>query len=718
MQNINQNKNNKTNIHTSKTKFDFQDFPFSTSNNMGTIESVCSGTDGKHFTGRVEIKSTPWILWNFPKYNRQDDGLVIEDTNVEKFLPLAVKSRCIDCLIKDILESKKYTPENLFVIENPYLVSPLTAIVIFYTEEECKVRTTVKGIDGGNDIVRETDAGRYHYVPVFGLYPEEKNLVRLELMDTSDSISIRIEFFINGVSLPGQLKNMIVPDTKRKLSMNMIFVYGGNVTYPFVFEPSGRIRYLLLKSPNNYGIFPISGDRFLFAEKQILAPSFSNPHSVEVLEMDWMGRIYHMYHFEYGIHHDACEMEPGGNLLMIGNTMENSVEDVLLEVDRNTGQIVKMVKMKDLFDKTYQDNEDWAHINTVSYYKETGLVLACLRNLHSVICLDWEKGKIRWVFGHPKFWHNTNIEPYLLKSTGFNKGNDDGWFYQSHAAYFIELYQQQEQQCFKMIMYDNHQCRRRTVPYFDNVEKTFVRIYEINDYERTVTLADSFETERCIIRSNAVYLPEQHRIFAMNGHLEQPENGYYGSIQEYNMENHELTAMYKIKTTFYRAYPFNFPLNYNFEMLYDKFYRGGVTGLTEERKINVSKAIQIPSLRPGYDYHKIYLLAKRDEKAAKRMSTTGQDLALMQMRISGQFLYIHTIDHIIKKVLFVGKRYYFSKDFSYSIQKNFDKFGRLPYAIVISIAALKKDYYKIYIVTNDNKMYDSQRHIAVGMPAV
>lgn len=710
MHNYNQNKNVLINSHPSATTDFFQDFPIITSCNIEISESICSGIDGKQFSGQVEIKNSSWIIHHSSKYSCTDVSFILEDTNIEKKSLPAVRSRCIDCLIQELSESKKYTPEHLLVLENPYLTAPLTAMVVFYTEKEYKVRTTVKGMDGGKDVIKETDPQCFHYIPVFGLYPEEKNLICLELLDAG-SIVLHIEFFINGVFLPPHLKDIVAADAKKELSMDMTFVYGGSVQYPFVFEPSGRIRYFLSKSPNNYGIYPLSGDRLLFAEKKILAPSFSNPHSVEVLEMDWMGRIYHMYHIEYGVHHDACEMEPGGNFLMIGNTMENSVEDVLLEIDRNTGAVVKQVKMKDLFDKTYQNSEDWVHINTVSYHKETHTVLACLRNLHSVLCLDWETEKIRWVFGHPQFWHNTNIEPYLLKNIGFDKGNDDGWFYQSHAAYFIESYQQNGQQCFKMIMYDNHQCRRRTVPYFDNVQKTFVRIYEINEHQRTVTLADNFETQRCAIRSNAVYLPAQHRILAMNGQLEQPDRIYHGSIQEYNTKNHELTAVYKIKDNFYRAYPFHFPEKYSFAMLDDKFYRGEIKELIEERKINVSKAAQIPSLRPGYNYHQIYLLAKKDEKAAKRMSTIGQDLALTQTRLSGQFLYIYTIDHVIKKVLFIGKKHCFSKDFGYSVQKNFDKFGRLPYAVTISISALKKDHYKIYVITNDNKMYDIKKHI-------
>lgn len=421
----------------------FQDFPHGISGQNEHISSFLVDETGyEQPVGSVEVKKEAWVLHKSSVYEKtvckQQQKY---QTNIEEKKFLAMKSRAIDHLVQDLLYSKQYTVEHMLILDNPYQLAPLTCLILFYTEVEYKIRVTVKGKNDGDDIFGVTDMEHYHKVPVFGLYPEIENKIILEFLDKENRCCKKMTFLYQGCVLPKELRNIVsVGEHHASSALPLIFVYGAYTQYPYAFDSQGDIRYYLCKSPNNYGLYFLSEGKILLAEKLILAPSFLNPHAIELLEMDLMGRIYHMFHVEQGVHHDVCEMWPGGNFLAASNCLEGTVEDTIIEIHRKTGKIVKEVKMSQIFDATYQDDVDWAHINSVSYDTAAKTVIVCLRNLHSVIALDWEKERLVWLLGHPDFWKGTKMERFLLhrkQQPGEKESGDDGWFYQPHSAYYL-----------------------------------------------------------------------------------------------------------------------------------------------------------------------------------------------------------------------------------------------------------------------------------------
>ena len=154
-------------------------------------------------------------------------------------------------------------------------------------------------------------------------------------------------------------------------------------------------------------------------------------------------------------------------------------EDTLVELERKTGKVVKRLCLADvLADHPYFDYFDWAHINTVSYRPEDHTVLVCLRNLHTVLQLDWQTNEIRFLFGDPIMWKGTAYEDKLLSPAG-----EISYFYQAHAAYWLE--DGAEAGKHRMIIYDNHWHKRRPVKGFDNDNQSYVRIYEIDEEQKT-----------------------------------------------------------------------------------------------------------------------------------------------------------------------------------------------------------------------------------------
>ena len=133
-----------------------------------------------------------------------------------------------------------------------------------------------------------------------------------------------------------------------------VLINGGVDIHTCAFDREGDIRFFLRRKPRGYGIFPLSKGRFFYMEKDIATPSFSNPQTVQSHDMDYMGRIFKTYHTKNGVHHTA-EEKIGGNILAGSNTMLEHTEDMVIEIDRNTGEIVWSLEIWDLFDDTYKD---------------------------------------------------------------------------------------------------------------------------------------------------------------------------------------------------------------------------------------------------------------------------------------------------------------------------------------------------------------------------
>ena len=86
-------------------------------------------------------------------------------------------------LKKDISEefNNGYYPfENPYVRLNPFLISPLTAIIMFKTEYKCFVKIAVMGRDKYSTVEHTFDNMAYvHSIPVYGLYPDKVNEVKI-----------------------------------------------------------------------------------------------------------------------------------------------------------------------------------------------------------------------------------------------------------------------------------------------------------------------------------------------------------------------------------------------------------------------------------------------------------------------------------------------------------------------------------------------------------
>ena len=181
------------------------------------------------------------------------------------------------------------------VIQNPYQVSPLTAVIIFDTKEECAVRFTVKGKTEAADISGEVESAVSHRIPVIGLYPAMENTVVLELLDKSGKVTDSQEITITTDELPDKLDDAVKPvKISGESAFELTMVYGQRTTFPFAYDCMGDIRWYM-SGEFTSGIYMLSNNRMIVASNEAFMPSQDKPQTTNLYEMDYLGRAYTMF---------------------------------------------------------------------------------------------------------------------------------------------------------------------------------------------------------------------------------------------------------------------------------------------------------------------------------------------------------------------------------------------------------------------------------------
>lgn len=588
-------------------------------------------------------------------------------TNIRREQSCSIKSLTRDYLYEQLLSSGEYTFDHMLVIKDPYGEAPLTALALFVLEEPSCVRVTVKGDLPETDFVAELPKKREHRVPILGLYAERLNTVIIEILDDDANMVKKHKFTIRTRKLPKSLRNVItVKKWTNEPAYSNIMINGGVKIHTCVFDIEGKIRYYLKRKPRGYGIFPLSDGHFFYMEKHISVPSYSNPQTVESYDMDYFGRVFRTYLTEKGVHHTA-EEKAGGNILTGSNSMLEHTEDCVIEIDRQTGEIVWQLNMAELFDETYQNMMDWCHVNSAAYYEKDRTILISLRNVHAVISVDYDTKKLRWILSDPKFWEGTKMTPYILQPEG-----DVKWCYQQHAAFEIALPDESNPQKKRIIVYDNHWAKRRKAKSFDKDPLSYVSFYDIDEEKKTVSLHKRFAGPKTRIRANGIYVPDKKRVYNMAGSYAEPVDGDGGGIFEYDYETGEVVSEFGVKPGFFRAYPFE----------------PNVQELAEPMQVNGD--YQVGQIKQPHEISSSQYCKLKSEKKHHIKSSA------IEYEMQEDLLFVNNIDHEVEKVYFIGDKGGYQVDFDDTYQ-TMDVFRTMVYKVAMQLTNLPKDKYKIYL---------------------
>ncbi len=409
--------------------------------------------------------------------------------------------------VEEEFESEGYTFDSPNVILNPYGNSPLTALVIFETDDEEEISVTIKGKDELSTYTHTFDEGKVHYIPIYGLYAGRENEVVISNGDKENTLKIKTDELPDDFVLPTK-----VTKDESKLNNDLYFFSPSSKGYMCAYDVNGDVRWYLDES----AIWEVNrlknGHLLLSTERLVNTPYYSTG----LYEMDMIGKVYKEYSLPGGYHHDYFEMEDG-NILVASDDFDNedgTVEDYVVELDRETGNIVKTFDLKDILNMEDGKSEnwtnyDWFHNNSVWYDKKTNSITLSGRHQDIVINIDYDSGKLNWILGD-----STNFSEEYQKY--FFKLTDGEWQWAQHAAMILPD--------GNVFLFDNGNNKSKNKDEYVSASESYSRgvIYEIDTENMTAKEVWQYGKERgsdfySPYISDVDYLDENHYIVHSGG---------------------------------------------------------------------------------------------------------------------------------------------------------------------------------------------------------
>lgn len=425
-------------------------------------------------------------------YYMLDTDLVDEQTAIEKQLKA---------------DSEDATLEKPYVKLNPYGTSPLTALLLFNTAEKMKITIEVEGENADTTIESEVNSEytTEHEVAVLGLYADKTNTVKITAV-TQDGKKTEKTITIQTDKLPSEMPTIDVKtsDTKKmEQTGNQLTFITPSTKYAYGVDSNGDVRWYSTKY-NSHVFKELKNGHLLYLTKYDNA---DDTYSL-LLETDYLGKIYHAYSMtteaeseqsgsssKSAIHHDAIEL-PSGNLLLTINDDTKYMEDTMIEIDRQTGEVVKTIDLKDILpEEFYKDYKarsdgkvDWFHQNAIWYDESDDSIIISSRSQDTVMKIDYNSTKIKWILSDKEGWPDS-YKKYLLTPTG-----DDFKYPAGQHAVEILSDQDDDSDTVDILLYDNNEVVTRgdeeeAGKYSEAVQ------YRINEKTKKVEIVFSFGKE-------------------------------------------------------------------------------------------------------------------------------------------------------------------------------------------------------------------------------
>ena len=318
--------------------------------------------------------------------------------------------------------------ENATVLVNPYFINPLCALILFMTDKPCSVTLTVHGKKfERHNIVKTFEKNETeHAIPVLGLY---------EGMDTKVTVALSTgesrDFLIRGQELPADVcrcRNIMT--SFDYFGTNWMFLSPAGKNLPMGYDFEGNICWLLTVN-TMFDIKRLKNGNILTGSHRFCHMPYND---TGLIELSLMGKIYKEYRMPGNYHHDMVEM-PDGNILALSQDFHtDTVEDLVVLLDRETGMTLRTWDLKNILPQKgpgsgSQSPRDWFHCNAVWYFEEDKSITVSGRHEDAIVNFDYESGKLNWIIGDPENWP-AEYQKYFFKPVG----DDFDWQYEQHAC--------------------------------------------------------------------------------------------------------------------------------------------------------------------------------------------------------------------------------------------------------------------------------------------
>lgn len=449
------------------------------------------------------------------------------------------------------------------LIVNPTGVAPLTAVIELETEIPVRVELFLEGKNGEASNVAHSfeEIDTQIRLPILGLYPDESNTVEL-LFYTSDNELIGTKEY----SAETDALNKKMPDVTINVSKSfsqgdgwtLVSYYGYAENrlphHPFIFDSFGDIRWYfdfrehpqLEQLYYDDGMERLQNGNLYFGYND--TDGVETEHSDKIYEINMLGEIINTWEMPgYKFHHEVHEKPNGNFVVTVDKIGEPTIEDYLIEIERNSGEIINEWNLNESLDNTRKamtdDEEDWFHANAV-YYDESDNSIVVSGRTQGVVKLS-EQNDVIWIMGPHRGWDEapdgTDLTQFLLQPLdaegqpiedddvldGSENHEDFEWNWYQHAPVKMSN--------GNILLFDNGDNRNfaDAGPYSRAVE------YRVDEQEMTIQQVWEYGKERGAdtysrIVSDVDYLEDENTVVFSPGAI--ASNGRYGKAVEIDYE--------------------------------------------------------------------------------------------------------------------------------------------------------------------------------------
>ena len=537
-----------------------------------------------------------------------------------------------------------YSIDQPNVIVNPYGNSPLTALVAFHTDRQVAPTVVINGRDELSTFSHTFEPATDHYLPIYGLYADTDNQITISYSDngqtTTKTINVTTDPLPNDLALPTE----VIAD-KTQLTNDLYFFTPSSQGYAVAYDVNGDVRWYLSQQAT-WKIDRLANGHLLVSTDRLVNQPY---YTTGLYEMNLLGKIYVEYSLPGGYHHDYFEM-PNGNLLVATNDFNNihgTVEDVIVELDRQTGNIVKTFDLKNVLPmedgkSENWSNYDWFHNNSVWHDDKTNSVILSGRHQDAVIALDYTTGQLKWIIGDPTNWSD-EYQKYFFTPIGDNFE----WQWSQHAAMVTpDGY---------IFLFDNGNNKSKIADNYVPAQDSYSRgvMYKINTDSMTIEQVWQYGKERgsdfySPYISDVDYIDTNHYIIHSGGIVKvdgQPSNQPAG-LSDGNtallsdtaeLINDQVVFEIKLPTNNYRVEKMS-PYTNNDSYQPGEAKQLGSLGVTkpDEQKTALTMTGHKPD--DAYNSHHIELSQERDRLVVKGQFKRGQEVGvILRQGIKNQY---------------------------------------------------------------------------------
>lgn len=366
------------------------------------------------------------------------------------------------------LYDETYDFESPLLVLNPYGTNNLGLNIYFTTEKEMEITYTIsvdnEEIPDFQEILKNETNSNYttdHKYQIIGLVPEEINNIKL-VGKTSDGENFETNFTIDMTEVKcnsDTILENVSGSSDRELTNGLFVLFGLDKAFNannYIYDNNGILRADLVL--NEY-----RSDRIIFSNDKMYYSYDTNKIGV----INKLGKIENTYNLDgYTMHHDYILDEDNNKLLVLVNSdkeEDSTIEDLIISVDIESGNIEEIVDMKDLLPSIYETAEmpesgkntyggtglDWIHLNSLSIIDGKEDIVVSGREISTIIYIEdiYKEPKVKYLIADDAVYEDTEYNDLVLEKIGdfVNQAGQHTITYVDDSSlddgqYYLEMY--------------------------------------------------------------------------------------------------------------------------------------------------------------------------------------------------------------------------------------------------------------------------------------